>query len=441
MTPRLVIRSGLLENQEFPLKPGTNHIGRAEANDICIGEASISSSHCQIVVGDDAVTIIDLNSTNGTFVNQAQVQSARLKAGDAVRLGGVECGFAAEAPAPITATPRVTVRLATHQAPPEPPPLAPPLPPPLPVQAGGPAVCKSHPKLPGRHLCPQCQHYFCDLCVTTRHVEGGVARFCRACGVPCLPVEGAGVPGAARPKGFFGRLPGAFIYPFRGSGVLILIVATIIFAALRWLSGGFFGILIQMVIGGYLFSFMQNILHATAVGDEEMPELPSMANFWEDIILPFFRLLGVSLVSFGPAVGLLVYAIANEQPAAGVAMIPAIVLGCLYFPMAFLAVAMLDSIAAVNPLLVVPSILKAPLEYLVTVVLLGVVFGMRAMGETAVALVFAGSMMSDSMTEFILMIVVRSLWAFVALYLLTAAIRVLGLLYVSKREKFGWTGR
>ena len=95
MTPRLVIRSGPLENQEFPLKPGTNHIGRAFANDICLEETSVSSSHCQIVVGEDGATIIDLNSTNGTFVNQSRVQSARLKGGDVVQFGGVECAYVA----------------------------------------------------------------------------------------------------------------------------------------------------------------------------------------------------------------------------------------------------------------------------------------------------------------------------------------------------------
>ena len=186
---------------------------------------------------------------------------------------------------------------------------------------------------------------------------------------------------------------------------------------------------------------MQNILHATAVGDDTLPELPSMSNFLEDLLLPFFRLLGVVLVSFGPALGLMWYAIANEQPAAGIAMIPAVAYGCLYFPMAFLAVAMLDSIAAVNPLLVVPSILKAPLEYLVAVVLLGFVYGVRWLGDWVVDTVFARSLLSESMVEFILMVVVRSLWAFLALYLLTAGIRVLGLLYVDKREEFGWLGR
>ncbi len=223
--------------------------------------------------------------------------------------------------------------------------------------------------------------------------------------------------------------------------MLILIAATILFSAVGWVAGCFFGILLQIAFFGYLFSFMQNILHATAVGDDTLPELPSMSNFLEDLLLPFFRLLGVVLVSFGPALGLMWYAIANEQPAAGIAMIPAVAYGCLYFPMAFLAVAMLDSIAAVNPLLVVPSILKAPLEYLVAVVLLGFVYGVRWLGDWVVDTVFARSLLSESMVEFILMVVIRSLWAFLALYLLTAGIRVLGLLYVDKREEFGWLGR
>jgi uncharacterized membrane protein len=246
------------------------------------------------------------------------------------------------------------------------------------------------------------------------------------------------VPGQARAKGFYARLPGAFVFPFRGNGVLVLIVATLLFTVLGLRSFCFFAIVMQISFYGYLFSFMQNILHATAVGDDEMPELPSMSSFWEDLLLPFLRLLGVGLVSFLPALCVLGYALSTEQPAAAVMMVPAVIFGYLYFPMAFLAVAMLDSIAAVNPLVVVPSILKAPLEYLVTVILLGAVFFLESKGDALVGGVFAGSFMTESMGKLVLILLMRLLWAFVPIYLLTVGTRVLGLLYVSKREELGW---
>lgn len=353
--PRLVIRSGPLGHQEFPLNEGINHVGRAEGNDLCLNDSTVSGAHCHIVIGENGATIIDLNSTNGTCVNQLPVQTARLKPGDTVQLGTLECVFVADAPA------RAAVRVAAPKAapesdaPPSPPPVRvrlsppaelPPEPPRIaarntaPVGPAGPGVCKSHPKLPARQYCPTCQRHFCELCVVTHQADGEMASFCRACGTRCVPAAAPLTPGTGKPTGFFSRLPGAFVYPLRGNGALILIVATIVFAALNFLSRGLFALLIQVIVYGYLFSFMQNILHATALEEDHLPELPSMTDFWEDIVLPFFRLLGVTLVAFGPALALLGYAIFNEQPAAGVAMIPALILGCLYFPMAFLAVAL-----------------------------------------------------------------------------------------------------
>jgi hypothetical protein len=78
--------------------------------------------------------------------------------------------------------------------------------------------CRFHPAMPGRWACPKCGHAFCDACVASQH--GG--KFCRRCGVPCSALEVSYH--AVIEKGFFERLPGAFVYPLRGTGVLIVIV-------------------------------------------------------------------------------------------------------------------------------------------------------------------------------------------------------------------------
>lgn len=50
--------------------------------------ASVSQKHCQIVVDDEECTLIDLGSSNGTFVNGERVNSARiLRQGDLVTIG------------------------------------------------------------------------------------------------------------------------------------------------------------------------------------------------------------------------------------------------------------------------------------------------------------------------------------------------------------------
>jgi hypothetical protein len=215
---------------------------------------------------------------------------------------------------------------------------------------------------------------------------------------------------------------------------MILIAATLVFAALDFMSRGLIGILIKAVALGYLFSYVQNIIHSTAAEDERMPDLPAM----DDVLGGFFRLLGTVLISFGPAIALAYLAIAQEQPTAGVALIPAIIFGCLYFPMAFLAVAIKDTVMAANPLVVVPSILRVPLAYIVTAILLAGVFAVRWTGDAIAGTMGQRALFTRSIAEMFLMFGLRAIWAFLSVYLLTVTVRILGLLYLTKREKLGW---
>jgi hypothetical protein len=317
------------------------------------------------------------------------------------------------------------------------------------------------------------------LCVNTR----GQQKFCRACGVECAPaqVEAQPLPPA---KGFYARLPGAFVFPFRGSGLLLLIFLTILLPAMRfafgmvgfWIGGGS-GMLARAIVLGYLFAYMQCIIHTTAVGDEEMPSLPSPTDPWEDLVRPFLQLLGVTLISFAPAIGVACWARATGPGSMGVPllsffaflndpllyleyMIPSMrapllslfALGCLYFPMAFLAVAVLDTVAAANPLQVVPSIFRVPLEYLVAVIALAGVLGMYALGNVVLLELFPRESVihpmlvrrgaaSPSIAQMLEMFAVRAFWGLASLYLLSVAMRILGLLYVTRKEKLGWQNR
>jgi len=236
--------------------------------------------------------------------------------------------------------------------------------------------------------------------------------------------------------GFFKRLPGVFIYPFRGSGLLVLIISTLLFSGLEYMGSGF-SLLMGIAAIGYLFAYMQNIIHATANQEEEMPELPG----FDDLFGACFRLLGAVVMSFGPAIGLAVYAFLQEGSPVVIAMIPAIIFGCLYFPMALLAVAMKDSVAAANPLVVVPTILKVPMEYLVTVLVMGAVFGLRMLGGTIVTVMASGTYSTRSMNVLLITLGLRAFWSFVTVYLLAVNMRILGLLYLTKKDRFGWFSR
>ena len=114
------------------------------------------------------------------------------------------------------------------------------------------------------------------------------------------------------------------------------------------------------------------------------------------------------------------------------------VLGCLYFPMAFLAVAMKDTALAASPLVVVPAILKVPLGYLVTTILVIGIFALRQFGGVAASFAGTTSHATRDMSMLFLSFGVRAVWSLVSVYLLTVSMRILGLLYVTNKQKFGW---
>ncbi len=438
---RLIVNPGREGAWEIPLRDGVTSLGRGEHNHFQINEPSVSTSHCHILVNNGDITIKDLGSTNGTFVNQSPVREAQLQPGQRLRLGGVEMLLEADVPQtvpppPILATGglRITPRAAEPPSPPE----APPIPPPLvaaPTQGisvpGGKLFCKFHPKSPARYQCHKCNRTFCELCVTSRNAGGEAKKMCRTCGVECVPLAIEFRPEAV--KGFYARLPGVVVYPFKGSGILVLIAGTIVIAGLQFISAGLFSILTKIIAYGYLFSYMQNIIHATAAEEVQMPELPGM----DDVFAGFVRLAGTVLAAFGLAIGLVVARIFEVDVPVSFIVI-AVIFGCIYFPMAFLAVAIKDNPLAANPLIVVPSILKVPVAYLVTVILFGGIFGISQLGNLIAAGMKMVTFTTTSGSMLLMAIGFRLVWSFISVYLLTVNMRILGLLYLTRKGDLGW---
>lgn len=71
-------------------------IGRAPDNLIQIPDPSVSSRHAQLLLVAERYQLTDLNSTNGTLVNDEPVTEVFLKVGDRVRFGRVEARFESE---------------------------------------------------------------------------------------------------------------------------------------------------------------------------------------------------------------------------------------------------------------------------------------------------------------------------------------------------------
>ena len=75
----------------FRLPPGAvKTIGRAPRADFIVDAALVSRLHCRLTGGEEQVEVVDLSSTNGTFVNDERIEQGRLKSGDRLRVGRVE---------------------------------------------------------------------------------------------------------------------------------------------------------------------------------------------------------------------------------------------------------------------------------------------------------------------------------------------------------------
>jgi pSer/pThr/pTyr-binding forkhead associated (FHA) protein len=94
---RLVVeKSKVLENgSSFEAGPVPLTIGRAEDNTLALpGDQFASGHHARIESQRDGVWILDLGSTNGTFVNGARLDGRRkLREGDVVQIGDTELRF------------------------------------------------------------------------------------------------------------------------------------------------------------------------------------------------------------------------------------------------------------------------------------------------------------------------------------------------------------
>jgi hypothetical protein len=80
--------SGKYQGGEFPLTTdGEIVIGRSSDMDMVLVEDMVSRKHAKITCEEGKITIEDLRSTNGTFVNGEKVQQGRLKEGDRILIG------------------------------------------------------------------------------------------------------------------------------------------------------------------------------------------------------------------------------------------------------------------------------------------------------------------------------------------------------------------
>jgi DNA-binding NtrC family response regulator/pSer/pThr/pTyr-binding forkhead associated (FHA) protein len=74
--------------RKFPLEKDTITIGRNRSCDLVIKDGLVSNQHLKVDVKEDFIIIIDLGSTNGTYVKDGKVKEAVIKMGESFNIGG-----------------------------------------------------------------------------------------------------------------------------------------------------------------------------------------------------------------------------------------------------------------------------------------------------------------------------------------------------------------
>jgi pSer/pThr/pTyr-binding forkhead associated (FHA) protein len=83
----VIVASGPRRGMYWSLADGTTRIGRDPDDGIFLDDVTVSRHHAEFTVDGEALSVRDMGSTNGTYVNGARAESFDLHAGDEVIIG------------------------------------------------------------------------------------------------------------------------------------------------------------------------------------------------------------------------------------------------------------------------------------------------------------------------------------------------------------------
>lgn len=196
---RLILK-GITQAGASELGEGLFSLGRNPTTDIRVHEPTVSSFHCELIVSGGAVLVRDLNSTNGTFIDNEPIQESFLRPWQVLRLGTAEFRLELEEVQEVP-----DVRIPKMETP---------------ASEGdthlldGRLACRNHPGVLAFVRCTACARTFCPDCVKPLGLKGGQKRlFCPACSKPCEPIL---VTQSTKKPSFLGRLTQTIRIKLRG---------------------------------------------------------------------------------------------------------------------------------------------------------------------------------------------------------------------------------
>lgn len=247
---------------------------------------------------------------------------------------------------------------------------------------------------------------------------------------PC-PLCGALVSVELPPEPDVPGLASAFLYPFSSTGSILFLV---VMAPLWGLCRTWGGCLGYILIGGYVATWLWDILSTTAMGKHQAPSTPMPTDILE-LAGSFLRFIGALAVSFAPAgiaAGLL-YSndVPNDSPLSAIPAALAVA-GILYYPMALMLIGFSERwVGSLHFIFAFRSIRQLGRDYLLCCVFFLVTFGVSATLEAGVAALPAS-------LGFGTRVAASTASVFVELALYAIQMRAVGLLYLANKDRLGW---
>lgn len=101
--PKLLLKFNAAVIKEIVVDKDALTVGRKPDNDVVIDNPAISGHHCRLTKEGGSYYVEDLDSTNGTFVNEKKIKKSGLKHNDVVGVAKHALVFLEDAPPPSAA--------------------------------------------------------------------------------------------------------------------------------------------------------------------------------------------------------------------------------------------------------------------------------------------------------------------------------------------------
>lgn len=165
------------------------------------------------------------------------------------------------------------------------------------------SACRFHPVEAATLVCRGCHATFCRAC--PNQVSASSVYLCPVCGNFCDPLEGLKERVSLydfQSEGFgFSDFGTALLYPFKHLASLLggaLLYAFLLLAGMR----------AQFLASALLFGCISLVIHRVGNGKLHRDFLPDFADFsfWDDVLVPCFLGLGVTIATLGPIIVLFI---------------------------------------------------------------------------------------------------------------------------------------